>query len=177
MAVLWLLEFSWVKQNLIHDLSYLTIYRIICNINFTANSRHPSQEQSWGDSFFVKVSDIPCENHRKHPNASCEQNAKYWYVRAGGKQSNHWAWRNFCLPSKVAILICQYLATLRTLVRQQCQVPEFLILLHADSPLVVYFLFSCVKALIKKPMVWVCERTIPTERLPLVGEVIANFCG
>jgi hypothetical protein len=26
-------------------------------------------------------------------------------------------------------------------------------------------------------MVWVSERTIPTERPPLVGEVIANFCG
>jgi hypothetical protein len=26
-------------------------------------------------------------------------------------------------------------------------------------------------------MVWVCERTIPAERPPLVGEVIANFCG
>jgi hypothetical protein len=26
-------------------------------------------------------------------------------------------------------------------------------------------------------MVWVRERTIPTERPPLVGEVIANFCG
>jgi hypothetical protein len=26
-------------------------------------------------------------------------------------------------------------------------------------------------------MVCVCERTIPTERTPLVGEVIANFCG
>jgi hypothetical protein len=26
-------------------------------------------------------------------------------------------------------------------------------------------------------MVWVHERTIPTERPPLVGEVIANFCG
>jgi hypothetical protein len=25
-------------------------------------------------------------------------------------------------------------------------------------------------------MVWVRERTIPTERPPLVGEVIANFC-
>jgi hypothetical protein len=25
-------------------------------------------------------------------------------------------------------------------------------------------------------MVWVREWTIPTERLPLVGEVIANFC-
>jgi hypothetical protein len=27
------------------------------------------------------------------------------------------------------------------------------------------------------PMVWLRERTIPTERPPLVGEVIANFCG
>jgi hypothetical protein len=26
-------------------------------------------------------------------------------------------------------------------------------------------------------MAWVRERTIPTERPPLVGEVIANFCG
>jgi hypothetical protein len=26
-------------------------------------------------------------------------------------------------------------------------------------------------------MVWVRERTIPTKRPPLVGEVIANFCG
>jgi hypothetical protein len=26
-------------------------------------------------------------------------------------------------------------------------------------------------------MVWVRERTTPTERLKLVGEVIANFCG
>jgi hypothetical protein len=26
-------------------------------------------------------------------------------------------------------------------------------------------------------VVWVRERTIPTERSPLVGEVIANFCG
>jgi hypothetical protein len=29
----------------------------------------------------------------------------------------------------------------------------------------------------KKPMVRVRERTIPTERPPLVGEVIANLCG
>jgi hypothetical protein len=26
-------------------------------------------------------------------------------------------------------------------------------------------------------MVWVRERTIPTERQPIAGEVIANFCG
>jgi hypothetical protein len=26
-------------------------------------------------------------------------------------------------------------------------------------------------------MVWVRERTIPTERPPLVGEAIVNFCG
>jgi hypothetical protein len=29
----------------------------------------------------------------------------------------------------------------------------------------------------KNSRVWVRERTIPTERPPLVGEVIANFCG
>jgi hypothetical protein len=30
---------------------------------------------------------------------------------------------------------------------------------------------------IKYPVVWIRERTIPTERRPLVGEVSANFCG
>jgi hypothetical protein len=29
----------------------------------------------------------------------------------------------------------------------------------------------------KTSMVWVRERTIPTEQQPLVGEVIANLCG
>jgi hypothetical protein len=29
----------------------------------------------------------------------------------------------------------------------------------------------------KNSMVWVRERTIPTDRPPLVGDVIANFCG
>jgi hypothetical protein len=39
--------------------------------------------------------------------------------------------------------------------------------------------FSLTKKKKKKKisMVWVRERTIPTERPPLVGEVIANFCG
>jgi hypothetical protein len=29
----------------------------------------------------------------------------------------------------------------------------------------------------KNSVTWVCERTIPTERAPLFGEVSANFCG
>jgi hypothetical protein len=29
----------------------------------------------------------------------------------------------------------------------------------------------------KNSVAWVRERTIPAERTPLVGEVIANFCG
>jgi hypothetical protein len=33
------------------------------------------------------------------------------------------------------------------------------------------------KAYKKNSMVWVREQTIPTERPPLVGEVIANLCG
>jgi hypothetical protein len=31
--------------------------------------------------------------------------------------------------------------------------------------------------MVKNSMVWVRERTIPTDRPPLVGEVIANLCG
>jgi hypothetical protein len=39
--------------------------------------------------------------------------------------------------------------------------------------------FNCLGIEFKKlnSMVWVCERTLPPERPPLVGEVIANFCG
>jgi hypothetical protein len=29
----------------------------------------------------------------------------------------------------------------------------------------------------KNSMIWVRKRTIPTERPPLVGEVITNLCG
>jgi hypothetical protein len=39
------------------------------------------------------------------------------------------------------------------------------------------FCFHLKKLKKLKPMVWVRERTIPTERQPLVGEMIANFCG
>jgi hypothetical protein len=62
--------------------------------------------------------------------------------------------------------------------------------LHRVSLLVIVFWYNSVcymsqpfRGLIKKlkkklnSMVWVRERTIPTERPPLVGEVIANFCG
>jgi hypothetical protein len=51
-------------------------------------------------------------------------------------------------------------------------------------PCLVTFCFSsfitgCSKMTVakKNSMVWVRERTIPTEQPPLVGEVIANFCG
>jgi hypothetical protein len=57
----------------------------------------------------------------------------------------------------------------------------------AQSPLglsmweITYMMYVCTKQLQYKTklnsMVWVRERTIPTERPPLVGEVIANFCG
>jgi hypothetical protein len=40
-----------------------------------------------------------------------------------------------------------------------------------------YDFWLSFKELKKNSMVWVRERTIPTERPPLVGEVIANFCG
>jgi hypothetical protein len=37
--------------------------------------------------------------------------------------------------------------------------------------------WTWLDAVKKNSMIWVRERTIPTERPPLVGEVIANFCG
>jgi hypothetical protein len=38
-------------------------------------------------------------------------------------------------------------------------------------------MYTNIKIYKKNSMVWVSERTIPTERPPLVVEVIANFCG
>jgi hypothetical protein len=44
-------------------------------------------------------------------------------------------------------------------------------------------LYNLISAFLNKTnkktnsMVWVRERTIPTERPPLVGEVLANLCG
>jgi hypothetical protein len=43
-----------------------------------------------------------------------------------------------------------------------------------------WFIYKLMKYKLKKKlnfMVWVRERTIPTERQPLVGEVIAILCG
>jgi hypothetical protein len=40
-----------------------------------------------------------------------------------------------------------------------------------------YIKIQHTKIHIKNSMVLVRERTIPTERPPVVGEVIANFCG
>jgi hypothetical protein len=65
-------------------------------------------------------------------------------------------------------------------------------LLHADTgttqyslclqavpvtALSLYSLFQCVPEEKKNSVAWVNERTIPTERQPLVGKVSANFCG
>jgi hypothetical protein len=31
------------------------------------------------------------ENHREHTNTLCGQNAEFYYFKAGGTYSNHWA--------------------------------------------------------------------------------------
>jgi hypothetical protein len=36
---------------------------------------------------------------------------------------------------------------------------------------------NAVYTIYKNSMVWIHERTVPTERPPLVGEAIANFYG
>jgi hypothetical protein len=32
---------------------------------------------------------VYCENHMEHTDTLCGQNEKFWYVKAGGKYSNH----------------------------------------------------------------------------------------
>jgi hypothetical protein len=34
---------------------------------------------------------VYCENHTKHTNTLCGQNAEFYYVKAGGIYSNYWA--------------------------------------------------------------------------------------
>jgi hypothetical protein len=34
---------------------------------------------------------VYCENNMKYTNTLCRQNAKFWYVKAGGTCSDHWA--------------------------------------------------------------------------------------
>jgi hypothetical protein len=34
---------------------------------------------------------VCCEDHTEHTDKLCEQNGEFWYVKARGKYSNHWA--------------------------------------------------------------------------------------
>jgi hypothetical protein len=40
---------------------------------------------------FGDTAAVYCENHKEHTNTLCGQNAEFWYVKAGGAYSNHWA--------------------------------------------------------------------------------------
>jgi hypothetical protein len=55
-----------------------------------------------------------------------------------------------------------------------------ILLLDLNNLIVITKVYkSQISSKLKKlnSMVWVRERTIPTERPPLVGEAIANLCG
>jgi hypothetical protein len=38
---------------------------------------------------FEETVAVYCENHTEHTNTLCEQNAKFWYVKASGTYSDH----------------------------------------------------------------------------------------
>jgi hypothetical protein len=40
---------------------------------------------------FRKTVAVYCENHTEHTNTLRGQNVEFWYVKAGGTYSNHWA--------------------------------------------------------------------------------------
>jgi hypothetical protein len=96
----------------------------------------------------------------------------YWRYKArrskyktSAQMSKVWIMGIFSLPSYYAHYIK------RALVISLCiWLPEKL--LHKNVSSIALFAFSILKL---NSMVWVRERTIPTERPPLVGEVIANF--
>jgi hypothetical protein len=55
--------------------------------------------------------------------------------------------------------------------------PKTIALHYTRRHLARYRLETLLKLKIRNSVAWVCERTTSTERLPLVGEVSANFCG
>jgi hypothetical protein len=39
---------------------------------------------------FREIIALHCHQHTKHRNTLCGQNAKFWYVKAGGAYGNRW---------------------------------------------------------------------------------------
>jgi hypothetical protein len=44
---------------------------------------------------FREKNAVYCKNHMTHTNTPCKQNAKCWYVKAGGTYSNHWPLKGY----------------------------------------------------------------------------------
>jgi cysteine sulfinate desulfinase/cysteine desulfurase-like protein len=38
---------------------------------------------------------VYCENHTEHTDTLCGQNAEFWYVNAGGTNSDNWAVKGY----------------------------------------------------------------------------------
>jgi hypothetical protein len=62
------------------------------------DSFHTSQETYYASAtkrsqlmLFRETVAVYCENQTEHTNTLCGQNAEFWYVKAGGTYSNHWA--------------------------------------------------------------------------------------
>jgi hypothetical protein len=75
-----------------------------------------------------------------------------------------WGWRQTLSPKRCVVWFSEYLTTRKVHKpsNSECDVPS-------SEPFSIHNKTNS--------MVWVRERTIPTERPPLVGEVIANLYG
>jgi hypothetical protein len=58
---------------------------------------------------------VNCENYTEHTDTLCGQKAEFYYVKAGGKYSNHWALkvtrRKLCKKTVVGYLTCHAMIT------------------------------------------------------------------
>jgi hypothetical protein len=36
---------------------------------------------------------VYCENHTDHTDTLCGQNSEFWYIKAGGTNNDHWAYK------------------------------------------------------------------------------------
>jgi hypothetical protein len=63
---------------------------------------------------------VYCENYTEHTDTLCGQNAEFWYVKAGGTYTNHWALEGLIMLS-VAENVYEYESNDWTIVNNELE--------------------------------------------------------
>jgi hypothetical protein len=81
-----------IMENL-PDTSYYNSIQIIYNnpVRTSQETHYISATKPNRLMLFRETVAVYCENHMEHTDTLCGQNAGFWYVKADGKYSDHWA--------------------------------------------------------------------------------------